>query len=518
MSQLSQNAPYQNNRGVRTEHPYYISMKSTWKKCRDVVAGEDAMHDARDTYIFKLKNQAPEDYTAYVYRTPFYNATARTIGGMKGMLFRKDMLVEVPTGIETFLDDVDLQGTSIQAFAEKLVEDEILVVGRVGVLVDYTKLNTEIDTPLTIAQVEKLGMRPLMQIYKTEDIINWKFKQINNVWSLCQVVLCEVFTQPKLDEKKQPCEFENVSENRYRVLDIDDSGFYRNRVFRINENGKDELVSETYPLMNNATMLAIPFEIYTSGGLTFNPNNPPMIDLININISHYRTSADYEHGCHFTGLPTFWIAGYKSPISDPGTAPEKIYLGSQAAIVMADPAARAGFVEFTGQGLQSLENNLNRKEAQMAVLGARMIAGEKAAAETATTTAIHRTGENSVLSSISISVSTGLTQTVSLFAEWALGTKSNTEIKIQLNKDFLPVTVDGPTLTAYTQTWQAGGLKDEEYFDLIQRGDLIEADITFEEHQAMVNTGKPPEPTPVAGGGKPGENNVHQPPNPTNAH
>ena len=508
------------NRGVRTQHDDYITFAPIWRKCRDVDNGEDAMHAAKLSYLAKLKDQDDKDYDAYVKRTPFYNATSRTIGGLIGMLFRRPMILTTPTLIENLLEDVNLQGVPFSSFAEELAE-ECLIVGRVGVLIDYVQLTDNIDEPITIAKAEVLGLRPTMQMYKTETIINWRHKQINNVWSLCQVVLQEAFTMPAKNPDGTDSEFCNITEPRYRVLDIDNEGFYRNRVFRIDERDRDQLVSEIWPLQNNEKMNFIPFEIVTDDGMTFNIDKPPMIDLININISHYKTSADYEHGCHFTALPTFWIAGYKQPIAEPGLPAEKIYLGSQTALVMPDPQTKVGFVEFTGQGLSTLERNLDRKEQQMAVLGARMIAGEKKAAETATTTAIHRTGENSILSSVSISISQALTYLLQVFSTWA-GVEDNA-IECIVNKDFLPVAIDGPTLTAYTQTWQAGGLTDEEFFDLIQRGDLVEADVDFAKHKAGENTpmklaAENQQAMLDAKAASPSNGNLNNPKNPGNAH
>ena len=515
------NAPYRSsNKGVRTQHDDYINNLSVWRKCRDVDAGQDAMHAAKIIYLPKLKDQTDIDYDAYVERTPFYNATSRTIGGLIGMLFRRPMIITVGALIEKLLVDINLQGVPFSSFAEELAE-ECLVVGRVGVLVDYVQLTDNIDEPITIAKAEVLGLRPTLQMYKTETIINWRHKQINNVWSLCQVVLQEAFTMPAKNPDGTDSEFCNIIEPRYRVLDIDNEGFYRNRVFRIDERDQDQLVSEIWPLQNNQKMNFIPFEIITDDGMTFNIDKPPMLDLININVSHYKTSADYEHGCHFTALPTFWIAGYRQPIDEPGLVAEKIYLGSQTALVMPDPQAKAGFVEFTGQGLSTLERNLDRKEQQMAVLGARMIAGEKKAAETATTTAIHRTGENSVLSSVSISLSLGLKTLLEIFSSWAGIVDASIECII--NKDFLPVAIDGPTLTAYTQTWQAGGLTDEEFFDLIQRGDLIEADVDFATHKAGDNTplklaAENQQAMLDAKAASPSNGNLNNPNNPGNAH
>jgi hypothetical protein len=66
-------------------------------------------------------------------------------------------------------------------------------------------------------------------------------------------------------------------------------------------------------------------------------------------------SADYEHGCHFTGLPTPWIAGYQA--ADP-EKPDTFYIGSTAAWTFGDPNAKCGYLEFSGGGLDFSERQL----------------------------------------------------------------------------------------------------------------------------------------------------------------
>jgi hypothetical protein len=36
----------------------------------------------------------------------------------------------------------------------------------------------------------------------------------------------------------------------------------------------------------------------------------PLADIIAINLDHYRLTADYKHGMHFTALPTAWVSGF----------------------------------------------------------------------------------------------------------------------------------------------------------------------------------------------------------------
>jgi hypothetical protein len=323
-----------------------------------------------------------------------------------------------------------------------------------------------------------MGLRPTMQAYHAESIINWKSRRVRNRHVLSMVVLKE-------SVMVADGEFAEKEKTQYRVLDLDESDTYRMRVFEV-VDGKDVLLSERVPVMNGKPLGFIPFAIVGTDGIDSDLDEPPLIDLIDLNLSHYRTNADYEHGCHFTGLPTAVVSGYQ-----PEKEGEKLYIGSQAAWVFPDPNAKATFLEFTGQGLTALKENLDRKEQQMAVLGARMLAAEKKQAETATTAAIHRTGENSILSSIAIAVSESLQWALGVFAQWA---GQSGEIVYEINRDFLPAMMDAPTLTALMGAWQSGALSEGELFDLLQRADMIESTKTLEEHQAEVEISGPPAP------------------------
>lgn len=471
----------QSQKGVRTLHPQYLQYQDKWQRCRDAEEGEDAVKNAGVSYLPKLKKQPNEAYVAYLMRGSFYNATARTIDGLQGMIFRKPAIKDTPAAIDKYLTDVDMCGMPLEVFTQEVVE-ECLTVGRVGILVDHPQGVDTNGQPYTVDIAEKANMRPTLKTYCTENILNWKFKQINNAWTLCQVVLREWFTQPAIDETtKQPSEFEETGEYRYRVLDLLNDAVYRVRMFRIDETDSDQLVSTVIPIMNNLPLTFIPFIGVNENGTSFNIEDPPLLDLVNTNLSHWRVSCDYEHGCHFTALPTLFIAGYTSPVNEQGEAPEEIMLGSQSAICLSEASATAQFIEFTGQGLTAIENNLNRKEAQMAILGARMLATEGKNQQSTTTTAIHRTGENSVLSQISIGVSLGIQKALDWFSQWAGFVQ---ECKYELNKDFLPVTVDGPTLTALFAGVQQAQINKEEMFDWLQRADVIDADISYDEHKA----------------------------------
>jgi hypothetical protein len=462
--------------GVKATHKEYDRRAPQWKRCRDVVAGQDAMHAAGTAYLPKLKEEQQADYDARLKRSDFFNGTWRTIDALSGMVFRKSPTSDIPAGIESYLDDVTLTGMSMEDFAEEIVTER-LSVGPVGILVDHPPQVLDDEgkvVPITVKVAETLGMRPTLKLYLAETVRNWKRSQINNAWVYTQVVLGEQHEEPK-------DEFESACVTRYRVLDLDGAGQYRQRVFEVKDE-KDILVEgPLYPLMNGQPLDYIPF------ALAGDFDDPPLIDLVDKNIAHYQVNSDYRHGLHFCGLPTAFFAGVTPPDNADGT-PGKIYIGGSAAISTPEPQAKAEYLEFTGQGLVPMEKALDRIEKQMALLGARMIADESSQAETLGATQIKRAGENSVLGKIVKSTSRTLEWALTIFAKWA---GHEATIVYQLNRDFLPQMMDAQTLSALFAGVMSGNISKRELFELLQRGDVIDGEKQYEEHQREIDEEAP---------------------------
>lgn len=466
--------------GVKTTHKDYDRFSPKWKRCRDVIAGQDAIHAATIAYLPKLHDEDDTEYKARLGRSDFFNGTWRTIDGLGGMAFRKAPTVTVPGGIEPYLGDINLAGADMDALASETVE-EVLGLGRIGILVDHPALPDKVS-PITVDAAQRMGLRPTLQIYTAESIINWKFARVNNAWVLAMVVLkeCEAVADGEFAEKL---------EDRFRVLDLDGNA-YRQRVFKVDAASKDVLLSEVYPLKQGRPLDFIPFAIIGTGGRGDVIDEPPLIDLVDTNLALYQINADYRHGLHFTGLPTPYVCGYSSD----GTA-EKFHIGSTSAWIFADPTTQVGFLEFTGQGLTSLKEASLEKKQEMALLGARMIADETKQVETLGATQIKRSGENSVLSKIVQAVGQSLEWCLTVFADWA---GQPGEIVYQINRDFMPTMLDGRSLTALMGIVQGGQLSSESFFDLMQRGDIVEAGLSFEEEQARIEASGPVAPVVVA--------------------
>lgn len=461
--------------GVKTNHYKYDLMSPEWKKCRDACTGERAVHAAGEDYLPKLKEEDADSYNLRLRMTPFFNASWRTIAGLRGMLFRKPPKVDAPESILKELDNIDLSGTTLDDMAQEVAE-ESLAVGRVGLMVDFPTVDVE---SMTEADTRAMGVRTTISMYKAESIINWKVKRINGSSVLSMVVLQEQSDVEGEDE------FQHKSVEQFRVLDLHE-GKYRQRIIIV-KDGDDVVISESVPLMKGKPLTFIPFVMIGTDHIGPEVDDPPLIDLINTNFKHYGQATSYERGCFFSGLPTMFISGFEDE-------DRKIYIGGSIANALPNADSKAYYVEVQGD-FGALRTNLEDKKREMAVLGARMLESQKAGVEAAEAIARRQNGEESFLSAMAQTISKGITQALRWFVQWQ-GVEYDVEYDI--NRDFIPIKMDSATLTAMVASWQQGAFSKETLFDNLKQGEIIADNITFEEEEArtetaMIGLSPPPE-------------------------
>ena len=454
---------------VNAKHPEYSKNLTKWQLMRDALAGEVA----KEKYVPKLSDQEAEEYSAYVGRAEFYNATARTQVALTGLLFAKPPKVELPEALKSIGENISLDDDTLEALA-KNIANECLSVGRCGVLVDLPNVEKADYSKL---EAERLNLRAYATLYKAENIINWKTTKINgsNVTSL--VVLAETYAEPTQDE------FVDKIKTRYRVLDLHE-GYYRQRVFSETKAGNFEVVSEIYPSANGQKLEYLPFTFFNVNDLKTSVEKPPLLDLAKVNISHFRSEVDLEHGTHFTALPTPYVTGYQ------GESSEKLKIGSTAVWVINDPSAKVGFLEFSGAGLSTLENRIAVKEKRMSILGARLLLDEKKTAEATETLQMRKSGENAVLTNVASTISEGI---VSFLKDIAFFENIASENLIyEINTDYNLTMIEPQLLAQIIAGIQSGDIPNEVLYDALLKGELMPKTIqSYEDYQAKLEQAAP---------------------------
>ena len=460
---------------IDERHALYEIFAPKWQRIRDAVEGADAVRAAGETHLPKLTGQDETEYSAYALRANFFNATARTHQAYHGMIFAKPPMLDIPEGEQfaTLFDDVDMQGNTLAEFASNVVS-EVLQTNRIFVIVDHT------------GSAENPDGRPYLRSYPAEAVFNWAERVVNGVRELAAVRIAVEY-----DDPNEADEFSRLTGEEIRVYDIDPAtGFYRVRVFRRSDQNAAAparqkapawtLVGEPVtPTIGGQPLAYIPAAFIGSTDHAA-PSKPPLLDLADVNLSHFRTSADLEHGAHFTGLPQPWVAGVNL---DPG---ETLTIGSASAWTFDSPDAKAGYLEFTGQGLGALERLLDRKEKQMAAVGARMLAPEKAQAESGEALAIKRGGDFAVLSAVAAGVSRKINALLYTMLEWA---SLDGDVAFTLNNKFVDEALSPDEIRALLLAYQGGGMSLDTLLWNLQRGGRIPEEVTVDDEKEKIKDG-----------------------------
>jgi len=462
----------------------YDAAVPLWKRCRDCREGADAVKAAGREYLPPLgshdnSTRGQTEYLAYVARAMFYNATARTIQGLAGLIFNKTPTFLLTPGIEGHEEDITMSSETAELFALKTTE-EILTTGRYGVLVEWSN--------------EPDATRPYWVGYRAEDICSFKTERREGEEVLTRVVLKESHLENDPED-----EFKENQIDQFRVLSLgDEEGdgrYYRQTIWREDEGSKNWIpVEEFVPMRRDRPLDFIPFVAIGSTSISPEISKPPLLDLVNVNLSHYRGSADLKHGLHKVALPQPWASGIQGQGSDDGA----ITIGPSV-VWMLDSGGRAGMVEFTGAGLGAIRTDQLDMQALMATLGARLLEESGGPAETATAVRMKHAGENASIRTIAASVETGLTQVFQWHAWWT-GTDENptdVEAGIELNRDYFSSRATPDDVKANMLLWQSGGITFETFYHNLLEGEWTRPGVdASEEYQLLIAEGVA-EPEPI---------------------
>lgn len=468
---------------VTTTHPDYATLSPAWQRCRDTYAGGDAVKARGEEYLPKLDGHTAAEYAAYRMRADFYGAVQRTVDGLAGAVFRKPPTVLVPDGQKPHLEDVTSGGVPLEPFAKLLVEEGLLM-GRAGVLVDL---------PGQVAA----DARPYWLLYTAEQITNWRTETRGGRQVLTLVVLKETTSAAKPGDV-----FSHEVKVQYRVLELVagvGGDVYQVKVYTATKVGEKTDWSPqppTIPTRRGEVLRVIPFVFISPDGIGPSGEKPPMLDLVDMNLSHYRSSADLERARFFVASPTPYICGFSQIQTTPNadTRQQEFRIGSAIAWTFQSPETKVGMLEVSGQGLPELRNALVDKQELMAVLGARLLEAQKADAEAAATVKLRHAGDESVLKKLTMAIDLALTQVLRWHVWWSGVESDNDQVKLTLNADVFNVVASSDLVTKLLLAVQAGRMSHATFYWNLQRAELTRPGVTFEEEELQIDVDEAADP------------------------
>jgi hypothetical protein len=418
--------------------------ETDYRLINDCVAGQRAVKKRGTVYLPAPNPDDESDenvarYDAYRTRAVFYSVTQRTLSGLVGEVFARDPVEEVPTSLDIVSEDADGSGLTLTQLAKRACR-YTLSAGRAGVLADYPA----VEDGVTKADVESGDVQPTLTIYDALSIINWRTKKYKAKTYLTLVVLEE-----KYDDEDDG--FSVTKKVQYRVLRLVE-GVYTVEVWR---DGAVHIEQNVPQDAQGNPFNEIPFTFIGSENNDAEIDLPPMLALADINVAHYRNSADYEEGVYMTGQPTPVFAGLTEDWVK-NVMDGQVRLGSRGG-VMLPQGGSADLLQMEANTAAS--EAMDKKERQMVALGAKLVE-QKEVQRTATEANIENNGETSVLADVAKNVSAAIKFGLEMCARFS--GDEGAEIVYELNTDYSIARMSSQERMQTMSEWQSGLLTFSE--------------------------------------------------------
>ena len=462
---------------VSTPHPEWTKYAPVWTRTRDAVKGSRAVKEKKHLYLPVPDNTSGDEakgtetvrYRQYIKRAVYTNFTGRTKNALVGAAFRKQPNFEIPDQLGYLFEDATGDGLSITQLAKDELSN-LLEVGRGAFLVDYPAT----DEGLSAEQVARLNLQASIIPYGAEQVINWRTDNVNGRKVLVQVVLAETYGDPK-------DEFDHTTKPQYRVLRLRD-GVYTTQLYRDDEPYGDEFVPRK---ADGSVWTEIPLQFVGAKNNDSTIDEAPLADIADLNMAHYRNSADYEESCFLVGQPSLFITHSLSAEMWKQYNPQGIKLGSRSGHVLGDSGS-ATLLQANPN--QLVMEAMKAKESAMVAIGARIIT-DRTGNETAEGARIRFASENSVLGDVVGNLSEALEICVKWVAEF-MGVNVD-EVKFQINTEFYDKTVDPQMIMSMVTLLDRDLIGEQDIFTRLKSGGLIDPKRTLEDVKEERGTANP---------------------------
>jgi hypothetical protein len=429
-----------------------IGMMPDWSVMAAVTNGTNYLRDMSETYLPQEPREDDDAYGTRVDRSVLSPYTSRLIETAAGAILRKPIHIEGDPYWLQLAQNIDGLGSNINEYARRALVSS-LTYGHSAILVDYPAA-TEARN---LAEERAMGRRPYFVHVDAPQIWGWRKEPGTN--RLLQVRIHDYDVRP-LNEfgEEQVEEMRVIYPGRYDLYTLG-----------------QELVEFT--ATGGYSLTEIPLVPIYSNRRGLLVSQPPLLDIANLNITHYQRQADLIHALHIAAMPTLVLEGWDDTT---GSAT----MGVNYAIAM-QPGNKAYYVQADATSFDAQMAELESLASQMSTLGVTKLFGQKFVAESAEAKRIDQAQSNSVLSIISQELESALNQAFAFAAQY-VGMEPP---EITIDRDFDYYRLIGQDVSVLAQLNQMGKISDAMLLEILRRGEVLPDNINVEDE--VEAAGKP---------------------------
>lgn len=420
-----------------------IGMMPDWGVMAAVTRGTNYIRDLCETYLPQEPREDDDAYKTRVNRSVLSPYTSRLVETAAGAILRRPIHIEGDPYWLDLAENIDGLGSSITEYARRALVSS-LTYGHSAILVDYPAAAGAIN----LAEERAMGRRPYFVHIDAPQIWGWRKDSGNQ---LTQIRIHDYDYRPLNEFGEEQVETMRVIyPGRYDLYTLGQE------VVTFEESGGFSL--DTIPV--------VPIYSNRRGLLV---SQPPLLDIANLNITHYQRQADLIHALHIAAMPTLVLEGWDDTT---GSAT----MGVNYAIAM-QPGNKAYYVQSDATSFDAQMAELQSLEQQMSTLGVTKLFGQKFVAESAEAKRIDQAQSNSVLSIISQELESALTQAFGFAAQY-VGIEPP---EVHIDRDFDYYRLIGQDIAVLAQLNQMGKISDAMLLEVLRRGEILPDSINIED-------------------------------------
>lgn len=478
------------------KRPEYNAQLPNRQMCRDLMEDSRAIHEGGQVYLPKNAGEDPKDYKVRSRLTEVFRGFQRTVIAAVGMIFATPPTLDKDAAEELKSDweDIDGRGTHGEVFAKE-IETDAIVDGFSAILVDSPPIPDGIE--LREDQRIALGLRPFWVRVTATQLISWIIEMPD--WQLLMTAYLEgklsaeiiklfarqaILRQVVIWEPTDVADgaFGTRSVDRYRVIRLTDLGVE----FRVWEKRKNERGVEYFQMVSSGLMQgapktpsgprvplpAIPLAVnYAGRKMADFVASSPLLALAELNIGHYRVSADRRYMMRVCHAPTLVITGMAVEVDDDTGRPKKreFKIGVNSVLDLPGQNAKADWIAADPGALTSSKEEKDDLVHQMAAVGMSFLAKDRISGqETAEGRRLDDAAENSTHATAARGLQDCLEQAIMFHAAY----RGVEPAKVAVNMAYATAQMDPAILQILWQAVLNNRLDMETFLHALQFGKL----------------------------------------------
>lgn len=412
--------------------------------------GTNAMRLGGEKWLPRWPKESEETYDARLSTAVLHPVFKRTVLVNAARPFSKPITLgdSTPQQIKDWADDLDLQGTSLAAFAVQIMA-ACLAKGWTGVLAEYPKA----DAIRTQADEKNAGVRPYCVHYPANSILGWKTAKGSDGLQLSQLRLLE-------NVEVDAGDFATKIIEQVRLLTPGKWQTFR-------QDAQDQTKWVEFE-SGTTTIDFIPFVFFYGIRKSFGVGLSPLRDLAYQNVEHWQSSSDQQTILHVARVPILFAKCF-----DEGT----LTVGAGSAATADNEKSDLKYVEHSGAAIGAGKESLDDLQDRMRTTGAELISLQPGLA-TATQVSSDNEATESLMQQIVEVFEESLEECLEFMAAWV---NLDYDPEVEIYKDFcVGTTSDAGTLGSAVGTKT---ISKQTHFDELKRRDVLSLDLTWEEEQ-----------------------------------